>query len=761
MFTHMELSGLSDFFTELRNRPRRGIYFYRINGCNQQITDFIKKYYDAARKRGVIIEGNIPNPDNNNLAYYNEMMGSAFRLDKTFFSQSLRKWLPRMNAYQNDSVSSAIYDTLTDLSRKGKNENMLKNAYIKFMCWLYYKFERIISQLGDDNVPKILYEGEISNYELLLIRILAGSGCDVVLLQYRGDSGYLRLDPKSEFSLALQQTCMTEFPQGFTLKKMREEMENEISRQRMYGPEPTIRNCTNAWIKGKGLDDLRTPVAARGSDPVLFYNCFIRINGVEDRITYPNELYTYQQEVRNSGRKIVIADGQLPPPSFEEISKIHKSNYTKLEQLVRDMSSNISYPHNIELQKQMVKVFTDAVLELSEKPDMNLNRLTNRAVYLLCWLKRYGNVLFQGWSMPNIASFVYLGGCQNEHEIMFLRMLARLPVDVLILVPDRNKKCLLEDKLLFELNFEESLTLTKYPQDASELRLGTVAYHAERDLDKALYQDSGIYRNQQYGRADAVVLKTMYEEVELLWREEPKFRPNFNVANGVVTVPVIYSKICGVKDRDVNNYWVGVKKLLTPDTLLYDHFPVISAGAHNPLKSAATDFFRNGRLQRNVIKQHKLYRYGVLREEAQEHILDKLQILINERFIRGTFENGTEYTIVATILNLDKTIVRLIQKFDFTKVNPKIICLSLDEESMTLEDTIFFTFLSLIGFDIAVFVPTGYQTIEKFYNSGKALFDEHQAGEYMYDLKVPNFSKISDRPNDHRSWVEKIFKRGK
>ncbi len=46
---------------------------------------------------------------------------------------------------------------------------MLKNAYIKFMCWLYYKFERIVNLLGQEKVPKILYEGSISNYELLLI----------------------------------------------------------------------------------------------------------------------------------------------------------------------------------------------------------------------------------------------------------------------------------------------------------------------------------------------------------------------------------------------------------------------------------------------------------------------------------------------------------------------------------------------------------------------------------------------------------------
>ena len=44
--------------------------------------------------------------------------------------------------------------SLDSMRRSGKTENMLKNAYIKFMCWLYYKFERIVNQLGENNVQE-------------------------------------------------------------------------------------------------------------------------------------------------------------------------------------------------------------------------------------------------------------------------------------------------------------------------------------------------------------------------------------------------------------------------------------------------------------------------------------------------------------------------------------------------------------------------------------------------------------------------------
>lgn len=154
MLQHIEMKRPEDFFTELPQRSPKGVYFYRINGYHQTVHELIKKYYDAARKAGVVIEGRIPNPDNKNLAYFDEMMGSDFRSDKTFLSQKLKKWLPRMNQYQNDAVAGAMADTLSELKNEGKNENMLKNAYIKFMCWLYYKFERIVSQLGNPQVPK-------------------------------------------------------------------------------------------------------------------------------------------------------------------------------------------------------------------------------------------------------------------------------------------------------------------------------------------------------------------------------------------------------------------------------------------------------------------------------------------------------------------------------------------------------------------------------------------------------------------------------
>ena len=146
MLEHKKIQSLDDYFVDLNSRQNKGVYFYRINGYSDVIGEFIRKYYDVARRTGVVIEGKIPNPDQNNLAYYDEIMGMEFQMSVEFITKSLKKWLPRMNDFQRQNVAGAIFASIASMRSAGKTENMLKNAYIKFMCWLYYKFERISSK---------------------------------------------------------------------------------------------------------------------------------------------------------------------------------------------------------------------------------------------------------------------------------------------------------------------------------------------------------------------------------------------------------------------------------------------------------------------------------------------------------------------------------------------------------------------------------------------------------------------------------------
>ena len=754
MFQLGRIEKLHDYFSVCSCRREQAVFFYRMAGYSGEVAAFLTQYDQAARTNGVVIEGRIPNPDPKQLDYLAEMMGSDFQLDAGFLTQKLTRWLPRLTGAQREAVVTAMTATLQDLQAHGKNENMLRNAYIKYMCWLYYKFERILGRLGGDELPKILYDGTVSSYELQLLVILARAGADIVLLERAGDAGYLRCDPTSQYAQLYQAPGLTPFPADFSLRQLREQGRQQAERQKLYGAPAGIAPCTNAWMKAPDVKEILTAVRARGDDPKLFYNAFVVQYGVEDKLLFPSDMVAFYQQLKREGRKVCLENGRLPPPTPEEIAAVRRRNHQTAEQLAADLAANLQYPNNQQLQTLMRQAFLDVVLEEDKTVGGNLNRLLNKAVYLVAWMKRYQKDLFQNWQAPEVGVFLLFGACSGDNEALFLRLLAKLPVDVLVLLPDLNAPCVLKDPALLDLHKEHSLPMTDFPVEPSQMRVRTAAYQAEREMDSILYQDTGLYRAKQHQKAEAVTLQTMYEEIGLLWDQELKYRPGFAAEGDTVTVPVLLEKICGMKDGPILPYWLDIKKLVTPETTLVTKLPWQTGLEANPMKPYATQFLRQGRLQREKIKQHKDYPYGILRPEIQDYLLDKLQVLLDEKLIAGTYQNGTEYTIVSTILGLPKDLLRRIQNFDFTKKNPKLILISTTEETLSLEDSILVAFLNLVGFDILFFVPTGYQSIEKYFQ--KPFANEHQLGPYRYDLQVPDFRTLHE---GGKSSIRKLFGR--
>ena len=904
-FKHMKIQSLDDFFVPLSGRSEKGIYFYRFNKTSDKIDEFIYKYYNAARKSGVVIDGKIGNPTESNLSYYQEIMGMDFQMSMGFISDSLKKWLPRMRAIQRENIAGAIYDVLDGLRRSGKNENMLKNAYIKFMCWLYYKFEGVVEQMNGENIPKIFFVGDIVGYEFMLINILADAGCDVVFVQLHGDVSYLKVDENLERSFeyvgengAAEQNMVREFAADFSIKSMLENhdfkaqrengqgtinLQAEVQRAKSQGTiklqsggqetkshgtggsqvdvqniqrqesglpqaeekstkslqnkkslnikvqsteadninsmadrggsQPKIsykvstRNCTNVWIEGNGLDDFLQPAGVRkdrfrklyenerrtekvnnvenaqnlhnirniennlgngmfsadnaqgyGADKdKIFLNCYVRINGVWDKLTYENELYQFYLSLKAMKRNVVVISELIPKPDVDEIAKIRRGNYRDVFQLVKGLELNINFTENPIVSEFLINSFEDTVYGEADRlgTGANINKILNKAVYLLCFINRYQAQLFKNFSYDNIPCFIYMGGCNDENEAMFMHFLARTPIDVLILCPNRAERCRLEDNILYDINYEEQLAIDKFPIQNSGLHIGTAAYHAERELDTLMYNDDTIFRDKQYDKARTVSLQTMDREIKILWETEIKYRPGFSTVDGSVNIPVIFSKFSGVKDGNVREYMIMLKKLMTPETVVVDKVPNILSTDANPIKEYATEFFKNGRLHRDKIKKSRAYRYGFLRDEMQDYILDKLEFLIAQKYIKGTFENGTEYTIVSVALNLPKEVTRLLQAFDFTKKNPKLLYINTSDELISLEDTIYLTFLHLLGFDVALFVPTGYN-MEKYFNL--KLMEEHQLGDYIYDIQIPDWESIP--LSLHTSWRDRLFRHG-
>ena len=800
MLSRVDAVSKEDVFLPLSQRKAKGICFLRLAEFSEAAEQFLWQYHEEARQRGAIIENQISNPDDRQLSYYSDILGTSFQPSEAFVSAALGKWMPRMNAGNRAEFASAMAGHFEEMKAAGKNENIQKNVYIKMMCWLYYRFERLIPFLGEDRPPKVLYEGNsITNHELTFLRIIAAMGTDILLLETRGDGAYLRLDPASKWSQKIQESGMRPFPQDYSLKNLRKEMARRaaaaprkpavqpreanravparpVTPQQASRPvpaqQPPVRPqpidaesrfpapgreaCTNAWMKEADLNQILVPPIVRGDDPKLFYNAFIRASGVKDKLTYTNELYQIYQSLITNQRKVLVIDGAVPTPEPEELQKIRRRNYKSADELIIDLAGNLPACASTELQRSIQRAYVRTMKEAAGA-ESNLNRLTVTAVYLLCWIQRYQGQLFQGWKETDIPCFIKMGACESAQEALYAVFLSRLPVDVLVLAPNLNQVCVMKSDRLLEIAGTESLPVMKFPKQSGNLQMRTVAAHAEEDLSSILYTDTGIYRNRQFDQAETITLQTTYDELFVLWDQELKYRPNFSTGDHIANIPVIFARVSGVEEGKTQPYWQKIKTLKDGgDTLLIRQMPFIQPGESNQFQSLAIKGIKNERIRKDVIRASRQYPFGLLREEMQEHIFSKVQQMLDQRLIKGTFQNGTEYTVLATVLNMKKELMRLIQGFDFTKKNPKIVAVHTRDQSPSLEDAILLTFLNKLGFDILLFIPTGYQAIERYLNDNFPV--DHQIGEYLYDLTVPDFDTLPSAKG--HKWLNNMLRRG-
>ncbi len=674
----------------------------------------IEKIYENARKSGFVVMEKIPNPKESELAYYEDIIGMKFQHSPKFFKEALAKWLPALKSEIGARLADAIYDALEKLRISGKNENMLKNAYIKFMCWLYYRFRGELLLLENKKEVTVICIDSLSEYENAMVEILSNIGCRVLL--FSTDD-------------------MARLESGF--ENRQKEADEKTKLEALCGGEVQIAVHTNDWLKGDVFSQIKLSQKGRGANADCCYNVFCRISGVDDKDTYEKSLFEFYEELKKSGRTVVIVNGGLEPPSNDEIAKIkRKGVYGDSTEMLKELVQNLNFS-NKKLNVLMRRAYIILFEEQAKRTDITLSKLQSKMVYLICWFKRYEKEIFGKFDFSKLPVFIKTGASKTETETLFIRYLAMLPVDVQVLKPNLQEADLLESTELYDLKFEQSMEIFEFPL---EINHTTAAYNAERNLSEILYQGSGLYRDRQYKKADSVVLRTMMEEIELLWGEEPRFRQGFSEDGDAVNIPTVFAKLSGVPNANITEYWRRFGKLVIEDSVVVKRLPYIDPLSENPMKPFVIQFYKNGKLNKKAIKAHPKYKYGMLREETQEHILDKLGELIEKRMIAGIGENGTEYTAIAVVLNLPKEVIRLIQKFDFTKKNPKFIYINTGEKIVNLEDSILSMFLNLVGFDVLFMVPTGYQSVEKYF--AKDVLVEHQIGEYLYDIAVPeNFGE--------------------
>ena len=123
---------------------------------------------------------------------------------------------------------------------------------------------------------------------------------------------------------------------------------------------------------------------------LLIFGNTTHISEFYKKMTKMSVSLSYSQTLR----MFAVVENGLAPPTPDEISAIHRRNYQTADQMLADLSSKIGYNGDSQLIAVIRKTFIDILLQESKAEGMNLSRLTNMAVYLICWFRRYQSKLF-------------------------------------------------------------------------------------------------------------------------------------------------------------------------------------------------------------------------------------------------------------------------------------------------------------------------------------------------------------------------------
>lgn len=758
MFDLLTLKNYNDFFKPQSQRTVKGVYFYRFIGYDKDILSFLQAYFIEAERLGTYINEGLVNPTESEVKYFYNVTDENFSLSLDYISNNAKKWLLGIPDENLSVLSQSIYDLLQFMQNCGVNINIIKNSYIKFMCWIKMYFIKPVFALGSENIPKILFEGDINKYELYMLRILSKSGCDIVYVNLNEDS-YLKYDKDSIFSSPVygkeKKIPVVHFTDT-NISNIKEETKKENDASKFKSIENIIN--TNNWIKGEVFENIFLKNNERNIDKNKINNIFAGYIGVKDEDEYNRFLYNLNNDLIKSDKPYILIDTKMHNPTVDEVNSVNKAELGDKEKILNGLSNILMTQINNKVNLFFKKAFIEAVTTEEFK---NLAAFRNFALKMLIWIIRYCKDLFNNFDFTNIPIMIYYGNA-SEQETLFLKMIAKTPIDILYFCSDKEKENhflnLKNHSEVLLKEFENTRKIEDFPKNELKITASTVAYNAESELKTLIYTDTGLYKERQFSRSKPITLKTAYDEIFIIWKEEAKYRPHFNVNENVVNVPNIFAKVCGVENGNISEYFKKIRTMITNDTILITKFPFISDKTENEIKPFVYKFLENKKIKINDIKKHNKYAYDFLSDEKQDYILEKIQELINLDLIAAN-TMGIENAVLSTLLNLDSRTLRLIQQFDFTKNIPKLIIIDTDETTASLEDSIYISFLNLIGFDIAVFTPTGYRNIEK--HISEDAFQKYDIGDLIFDIIPPNENWFYAKDNFEKGFLNRLFGKGR
>ena len=452
--------------------------------------------------------------------------------------------------------------------------------------------------------------------------------------------------------------------------------------------------CRNAWMKDP---DLLQEIQRR---PEGLNTIFCEIKGTNCIANYAEDLF----KLRRSLSDCIVINGKIPNPTVDE-------------------------------GRQEVKGIVKRVLQrfLREK------RITgNDAKVLKALCCRY----FSQVSKEKVGTLLYYGSITEKKEIQLLDFAKELPIDVIILNHAKEESYDFKgDFMVIEEEFASPLA--QFPEEV----LATGAASVEKTLDQVLYGDENFSRPNQYSDVESIILNVTKEDVTGLWSEEIKMRTGYGIENGKVIVPTLYAQITGLGNFSKRSY-IDFVSDLTQNSMCFVtealEISPIKLKGDSSLKTMSDKHF-NKKFAEKVLSMTPL---SILSQEKQNLLVEKANEMIKKYKFNSIWD---VLTFAGILFAIPEALAQLIHVWDLTKVNPKIVMVLTGTRKLESKEEVMLQYLHAIGFDVLLFVPTGYGLVTE---------DLLRSGLQKIDLSNNNFSiQYSEIVSNRKGLLNRLFHR--
>lgn len=452
--------------------------------------------------------------------------------------------------------------------------------------------------------------------------------------------------------------------------------------------------CRNAWMKEPD------PLQEIQRRPEGLNTIFCEIKGTNCIANYAEDLF----KLRRSLNDCIVINGKIPNPTVDE-------------------------------GRQEVKGIVKPVLQrfLREK------RITgNDAKVLKALCCRY----FSQVSKEKVGTLLYYGSITEKKEIQLLDFAKELPIDVIILNHAKEESYDFKgDFMVIEEEFASPLA--QFPEEV----LATGAASVEKTLDQVLYGDENFSRPNQYSDVESIILNVTKEDVTGLWSEEIKMRTGYGIENGKVIVPTLYAQITGLGNFSKRSY-IDFVSDLTQNSMCFVtealEISPIKLKGDSSLKTMSDKHF-NKKFAEKVLSMTPL---SILSQEKQNLLVEKANEMIKKYKFNSIWD---VLTFAGILFAIPEALAQLIHVWDLTKVNPKIVMVLTGTRKLESKEEVMLQYLHAIGFDVLLFVPTGYGLVTE---------DLLRSGLQKIDLSNYNFSiQYSEIVSNRKGLLNRLFHR--